>query len=70
MPRAGIGPAAHLEALGIGSVADLPGVGDNLRDHPTVRATYRSAVALPGSTAVSRPRRGAADRPRPLARRP
>ena len=29
----GIGPAAHLRALGIDVVADLPGVGGNLQDH-------------------------------------
>ena len=32
----GIGPAAHLQALGIPVVHDLPGVGRNLHDHPDV----------------------------------
>ena len=32
----GIGPAAHLDELGIPVVQDLPGVGENLRDHPLV----------------------------------
>ncbi|MEN9537840.1 MAG: hypothetical protein RLZZ126_75 [Pseudomonadota bacterium] len=32
----GIGPAAHLSALGIPVLADLPGVGQNLHDHPDV----------------------------------
>jgi choline dehydrogenase len=45
----GIGPAAHLKAVGIDPVADLPGVGGNLQDHPAVMATYRSAVPLPAS---------------------
>jgi len=31
--RAGIGPAAELRALGIGVVADRPGVGRNLQNH-------------------------------------
>lgn len=31
----GVGPAAHLRALGIGVAADLP-VGENLQDHPVV----------------------------------
>ena len=34
--RSGIGPAKTLEAAGVGLVVDLPGVGRNLRDHPTV----------------------------------
>src|SRR4029453_15466817 len=32
--RSGIGPATELAALGIGVVADRPGVGANLIDHP------------------------------------
>ena len=32
----GIGPAEHLAELGIPVVRDLPGVGQNLRDHPLV----------------------------------
>ena len=32
----GIGPAEHLRELGIPVVHDLPGVGQNLRDHPLV----------------------------------
>jgi choline dehydrogenase len=43
--RSGIGPAADLQALGIGVVADLP-VGQRLHDHPG----YHNAYALaPGS---------------------
>jgi choline dehydrogenase len=38
--RSGIGPAAHLRELGIHVVADLPGVGDNLDDHPMAGAVY------------------------------
>jgi choline dehydrogenase len=34
--RSGIGPAAHLKDMGIEVVVDLPGVGDNLADHPGV----------------------------------
>ena len=32
----GIGPADHLRALGINVLHDLPGVGENLHDHPDV----------------------------------
>jgi len=34
--RAGIGPAAASRALGIPVVADLPGVGGNLQNHPRI----------------------------------
>lgn len=43
----GIGPAQHLSELGIAVVADLPGVGQNLRDHPLV---YIELEAKPGVT--------------------
>jgi choline dehydrogenase len=36
----GIGPAAHLRDLGIDVVADLPGVGDNLQEHPCSPVIY------------------------------
>lgn len=34
--RAGIGPAGHLKERGITVVHDLPGVGENLMDHPHI----------------------------------
>ena len=34
--RAGIGPAAHLRDMGIEVLADLPGVGQGLMDHPSI----------------------------------
>ncbi len=37
----GIGPADHLSSLGIQLVRDLPGVGQNLRDHPMVTLRVR-----------------------------
>ena len=39
----GIGPADHLEALGIKPRVDLPGVGANLADHVDVSMQYGSA---------------------------
>jgi choline dehydrogenase len=36
----GIGPAAHLQSLGIDVVRDLPGVGRNLQDHVMVPVAY------------------------------
>jgi choline dehydrogenase-like flavoprotein len=32
--RSGIGPGAHLQTMGITTLCDLPGVGQNLHDHP------------------------------------
>jgi choline dehydrogenase len=48
--RSGIGPAAALQGLGIGVTADLPGVGNNLIDHPLV------AVDLPTTPGYAGPR--------------
>jgi choline dehydrogenase len=36
----GIGPKERLEDLGIPSVANLPGVGQNLQDHATLAISY------------------------------
>ena len=38
----GIGRASHLEDVGISVVHDLPGVGQNLRDHPQAPVTLRA----------------------------
>jgi choline dehydrogenase len=40
----GIGPASHLQEHGIAVVADLPGVGENLHDHPYTTCTYRTTA--------------------------
>jgi len=48
--RSGIGPAAHLRELGLDIVVNLPGVGENLHDHPMAGITYRSPDRLPDST--------------------
>ncbi len=44
----GVGPANHLRDLGIAVVKDLPGVGQNLRDHPllTLDVVPKDGVAL------------------------
>jgi len=39
----GIGPGRHLREHGIAVIADLPGVGENLHDHPYITCTYRTA---------------------------
>ena len=47
----GVGPAEHLEGLGIPVVADSPGVGRNLKDHPKLYATWRIRDDYSGSDA-------------------
>jgi len=42
----GVGPAAHLQQLGIPVVQDAPGVGQHLQDHPNVALFYRGNKAL------------------------
>lgn len=53
----GIGPAAHLSEVGVPVAHDLPGVGENLQDHPFLTCVWESSEpdSLYG-----------ADRPRPL----
>ncbi len=43
----GVGPAAHLQAKGIPVVKDLPGVGQNLRDHPLVAVRVKTKEGFP-----------------------
>lgn len=50
----GIGPAQHLRSLGIDVVRDLPGVGRNLQDHPTVQVSNLD----PSSTSYALTARG------------
>jgi choline dehydrogenase len=43
----GVGPAEHLRSLAIEVVHDLPGVGQNLRDHPMGVLLFRETGAMP-----------------------
>ena len=43
----GVGPADHLRGMGIDVVHDLPGVGQNLRDHPAACVLFRAAGEQP-----------------------
>ena len=43
----GVGPAPALASLGIAPVHDLPGVGQNLRDHPVVYIVFRQLPECP-----------------------
>lgn len=38
----GIGPASHLREFGIDVLHDLPGVGQNLRDHPSLYIAWKT----------------------------
>ena len=42
----GIGPETHLREVGIPAVAVLPGVGENLHDHPTCALSYLPAKGV------------------------
>jgi choline dehydrogenase len=42
LQASGVGPAAHLESVGVDVVHDLPGVGENLQDHLEVYVQYAS----------------------------
>jgi choline dehydrogenase-like flavoprotein len=53
----GVGPAAQLTSLGIPVVQDMPGVGQNLRDHPKVYVTWGIKDGYP---VEARPARGGA----------
>jgi len=50
---AGVGPADHLRALGIPIQIDLPGVGQNLQDHPAVPIVYQSRQPITLTSAES-----------------
>lgn len=43
----GIGPAQHLREVGVEVILDLPGVGENLHDHPMSTVLYEAAAPLP-----------------------
>ncbi len=47
--RSGIGPAAGLRGLGIPVAVDLPGVGDNLIDHPLAAVDLPTSPGYAGS---------------------
>jgi choline dehydrogenase len=45
--RSGIGPAPHLREIGVEIIVDLPGVGQNLQDHPAATIVYESGLPVP-----------------------
>jgi len=42
----GIGPAGHLQSIGVPVLHDLPGVGANLQDHYVIRVSHRVRGAV------------------------
>ncbi|MFB7150329.1 GMC family oxidoreductase [Streptomyces virginiae] len=50
--HSGIGPRADLEALGIPPVHDLPGVGENLLDHPESVIVWETDGPIPENSAM------------------
>ena len=48
----GVGPADHLRRLGIPTVQHLPGVGENLKDHPNVSVKLRVKEGFPPDASV------------------
>ena len=50
----GVGPAEHLRAMGIPVVHDMPGVGQNLRDHPNIRVPVKVRDDFPLDPAAPR----------------
>src|SRR6202020_842275 len=50
----GIGPAEHLQTIGVPVLHDLPGVGANLQDHYVARISHR----VRGSISINRLARG------------
>ncbi|WP_433508764.1 GMC family oxidoreductase [Nonomuraea sp. CA-143628] len=44
--RSGIGPAGELTAIGVAPRLDLPGVGRNLHDHPTLELRFAASEEL------------------------
>ncbi|MFE2855365.1 GMC family oxidoreductase [Streptomyces lavendulae] len=50
--HSGIGPRADLEALGIPPLHDLPGVGENLLDHPESVIVWETDGPIPENSAM------------------
>jgi choline dehydrogenase len=51
----GVGPGAHLRGLGIDPIADLPGVGANLHDHPKAVVSYAASQPVRASVFARKP---------------
>ena len=56
----GVGPAAHLQSIGVAVLHDLPGVGANLQDHYIARIQHRVRDEITIERARAGPARGSA----------
>ena len=50
----GVGPADHLREFGIPVVHDLPGVGQNMRDHPIIFVPFKTREDYPLDASAAR----------------
>jgi len=57
--RSGVGPAAHLQSLGIDVKVDAPEVGRNLQEHASFHSTFQ--VTMPTYNTMMRPLRMAGE---------
>ena len=57
MQLSGLGPASHLQALGIPVLADMPGVGANLQDHYNGRLVFECTESFTLNDVVGNPLR-------------
>ena len=60
----GVGPADHLQEMGIRQVHQLPGVGQNLRDHPAAYILFKGDRRTAGRGRSQHPGRPALERRR------
>ena len=51
----GVGAAKQLESFGIPVIADLPGVGENLQDHPMLNLRFKAKVSPRVDTGLNTP---------------
>ncbi len=58
--RSGVGPQDHLQELQIPIVHELPGVGENLHDHPAIAAHYEGGDSGRGLSLATLPKLAAA----------
>lgn len=52
MLLSGLGPRKHLESVKIPVVKDIPGVGENLQDHPCTVVVFNLHMPVPATTAT------------------